>query len=574
MGRDCGRPILRDELKSMERRLAANARAVSRTAWAVLVLTLACGVFLSAQALAQTRPGTATQRIQPRPDPAAGLRSTQTDDRDESSPTPSLKRQRDAFGNPIDTEGQTTDGVLRDTTNLDGVLAEMADADQPADGAADVPLRRSPDFEMDGVAGPDGRFPDDVAAFENPPAGFDPRAFEIEIAPILDRRPAQLARFEPYDPVGIRAGSFTIFPEAEFALSATNNLLRTNQGRKTDSAFEFRPQVRAVSNWRVHALEFRAAGDTSFYREHPSEDDRAYTLEMRGRIDITRRTNLELMASRDYSQEQRGGIEAEPSQDSRPNLTTDRFAATLNHRFNRLSVQLRAGLTEVDYSTDQDADGIVLGNDDRDFRERQVAARVAWAFKPTLSIFSEIEHLRRIYTSLADDGVDRDASGERYRAGVSFGNTGQKLRGEVSVGWGTEHFDAAGIRSIDGVILDANLAWRPTALTSFLWTAKSDLSPSTSTGTTGVKSRSTALEARHAFRRHLIGTAAVRWNAQDYQGPASVEERELLLELGAEYFLNREVSVFTRYQHINFTSTVPGGGYEADEVRLGMRWRR
>ena len=41
-----------------------------------------------------------------------------------------------------------------------------------------------------------------------------------------------------------------------------------------------------------HALEFRGIGGLSYYHEFPTEDDRDYLLEARGRLDITRRSNI------------------------------------------------------------------------------------------------------------------------------------------------------------------------------------------------------------------------------------------------------------------------------------------
>ena len=112
----------------------------------------------------------------------------------------------------------------------------------------------------------DTRDPEDIAAFERPAAGFDPDLFVAEIEPILDRRPARLARFEPFQPVGVRMGSFIVLPEAEMAGAGYNNLFRSSSNVRRDVAIDFRPSVRVVSNWNVHALEFRRLGWTRMRR--------------------------------------------------------------------------------------------------------------------------------------------------------------------------------------------------------------------------------------------------------------------------------------------------------------------
>ncbi|MFX9008093.1 outer membrane beta-barrel protein, partial [Acinetobacter baumannii] len=58
-----------------------------------------------------------------------------------------------------------------------------------------------------------------------------------------------------------------------------------------------------------------------------------------------------------------------------------------------------------------------------------------------------------------------------------------------------------------------------------------------------------------------------------YDG-STLSEDELRATLGVEYFLNRETVLFSRYVHTAFSSTAPDAGYDADEIRIGVRLRR
>jgi hypothetical protein len=73
---------------------------------------------------------------------------------------------------------------------------------------------------------------------ENPPAGFDPLLFQIEdIDPLrTDRRTRRLFQIEPYDPIGVRIGSFVYFPELEVAGLATSNVLRQSPSNSDAAA--------------------------------------------------------------------------------------------------------------------------------------------------------------------------------------------------------------------------------------------------------------------------------------------------------------------------------------------------
>jgi hypothetical protein len=251
----------------------------------------------------------------------------------------------------------------------------------------------------------------------------------------------------------------------------------------------------------------------------------------------------------------------------------DTAAASFNHRFNRLSVQLRGAVSEVDYSS-TGSGATLVSNDDRDVRSSDEAVRATWAFKPTFGLFTEVGlNQRRYDVAATSDGIFRDSNGERYRAGIDFGSTGQILRGEISVGYGTQTPDDARLSSVGAFLFDANLAWRATELTSFLLTARSDIADTTSAGSAGVVQRQVGLEARHAFRRYLIGTAGVSYTDNGYDS-ITLDEQEFRATVGAEYFAHPDVILFARYQHLAYESTTDASDYHSDEVRVGVRVRR
>jgi hypothetical protein len=476
---------------------------------------------------------------------------------------PSLDPQeQDDFDAPRD--GQRA--VLRD-----GETAQ--DGDQPVlrDGVIEVGEPQAPQDGADPTL-VDTRPPEDIAIFENPPAGFDPLLFQIEeLDPVQDRRTRRLFGREPYDPVGIAIGSFVLFPQIETGLSYYSNVFRSPSA-EADRAFDFRPSARLVSNWRAHALELRAAGNFSAYDEFDSENDRGYLVEGRGRLDVTRRTNIQALVSRELTQESRSAIDAIAAGD-RANITSDRLALTANHRFNRLSLQMRGSVTDYDYGAQSAGVGTV-SNDDRDYTVYDQAARLTWEFKPTLLGFTEVAINQRRYDAPnAADGIIRNSDGQRWRVGLGFGETGQILRGELAVGYGVQTPEDDRLDAVDGIILDANVAWRVSELTSLLFTARSDIAETTTTGADGVFTRGVGIEARHTFRRHLVASAGlgVVWN--DFAGVA-IQERDTRATLGAEYFVNRDVVLFGRYAHTWFESTQPAADYTNDEVHVGVRLRR
>jgi hypothetical protein len=493
--------------------------------------------------------------------------------------------------NPDAAMPERQDGDNPDEEERDGDREERREAAAPqrpgtTDGDAASPAEPrglqdgiivvgEPTAARDGI--PDmsreAREPEDLAAFSSPSAPpYNPYLYSIELDPLRDRRTHELFNIDPYYALGIRVGSFVVFPEAQIGATATNNIFR-NSARLADHALEVGANVRAVSDWSRHAVEFRASGLATYYDKYPTEDDRSYAFEARGRLDISKRTNLEVLALHQVDKDVRGMRDSPTDAAERGDVETDRLAFALNHRFNRLSVQLRGSITDLEFAPVTSTSGGIISNADRDTTQREAAFRTSWALSNTTDVFAEVAVNDREYRVAPDDGILRSSTGERYRVGVTFWPLNNTLRGEVSAGWGRQVPRDDRLGEIAGFIVDANLAWRASALTTLLLTARSDFIDTTTTGSAGALSRQVGVEARHSFRRYLIGMAGIKYTVNPYDG-VSINERDLTTELGFDYFLNRNAIIFARYQHIDFRSTVAGSDYAADIVHVGLRVRQ
>jgi len=451
----------------------------------------------------------------------------------------------------------------------DGDPVDFVESFVPADGIIDL-AQPSDLSDEDDPTRAEIRSPEDIAAFAAFP-GFDPLLLQEEqINPVFSDRVDRLFEQEPFAPLGTRIGSFVLFAAVEADGDYNSNLFASPEALG-DYSFELRPSARLASDWRNHAVEVRASGDLSFHDKYPSEDDRAYLVEGLGRLDVTRRTNLQGAIAHEEAQESRNAINAS-SAGSRPDIVVNRGRLALNHQFNRLSVRLRGGIVDTRYGTDI-LDGVAQSNADRNFTLYEEAARPMWEFTPTFFVFSDVALNQREYGIAAfTDGINRSSTGERYRVGVSFGDIGAYLRGDASLGYGRQTPDNPQLEVIDGLLVDANLSWRVTQLTTLLFTAETDVAETTTVDSGGVMQRNYALEARHNFTTRLIGSAGAAFFTRDFVG-AGIHENQLTLATGLEYFLSREAVLFGRYAHTVFDTTSPNGNWTGEEVQLGVRVR-
>jgi hypothetical protein len=450
------------------------------------------------------------------------------------------------------------DGAARPAAADDGVL-DSAEPLPSEDGADTFPV--------------DARSTDEIPLFANPPAPPDPLLYQIEdINPITDnRKTARLFRQEPYDPVGIKVGSFVLFPELDLGTSYYSNVFHAPSA-KSDFAFDVVPSARLVSNWSRHALELNATGVLSFYNQYQTEDDRDYQLEARGRLDITSRANIQALISREQSFEDRSALDAS-SVGTRAKIIEDQAEAAYNQRFNRLSLQFRGSVADYAYGSTED-NGVVTNNEDRDYTQYEEASRVMWELKPSLSPFVEVAVNHRDYSEAAQsDGINRTSNGQRYRAGISFGNNGEIVRGEISLGYGIQTPDDPRLHPVDGLLIDANATWRITPLTSILFNAATDVSETTTGGVGGAFYHYASIEFRHELRSYLVASAGLIYSNQNSQDGV-INDNEFRETLGLEYYADRNTVLYGRYAHVNFDGVGIPSDYVGDEIHVGVKFRR
>lgn len=94
-----------------------------------------------------------------------------------------------------------------------------------SEGVTDVPETLLPE-DGTNLTVTNSRVDGDPAGFDNPPAPPDPLLYQIEdLDPVRDNRtPRRLFRQEPYDPIGIKLGSWVLFPEIEIGTSWYSNV--------------------------------------------------------------------------------------------------------------------------------------------------------------------------------------------------------------------------------------------------------------------------------------------------------------------------------------------------------------
>lgn len=453
----------------------------------------------------------------------------------------------------------------------DGDPISVTEPQGPQDGIIDLTEPGAPLDGEEDITEADMRSPEDLQAFVGEPPAFDPLQLAAgEINPVFSSQRFGGFELDPFPPIGTRIGSFVLFTTVESDIDYNSNLFASPVALG-DTSLEVRPAARLASTWSRHALEVRASGDFSFHDRYPSENDRAYLVEGLGRLDVTSFSNFQGLIAHEEAQESRSAINAEAA-GSRPDVTVDRLRGAFNQRFNRLSVQLRGSMIDTSYGPTY-FNTFSVSNADRDFTLYEQAVRPKWEFSPYLFAFADIAFNQRYYNIPAQsDGLFRSSTGQRYRFGLSFGTVGEKLRGDISLGYGVQTPNVPVLQPIDGLLFDAALTWRATPLTTVAINATSEVAETITAFSGGVMERTYGLEARHNFSKYWVGIAGVGLMTRDYVG-AGITDTQITGAVGTEYYLNRYAVLFARYEHTQFDSSQPLSTYMVEEVQAGVRLR-
>lgn len=463
---------------------------------------------------------------------------------------------------------------------LDGLRGEI-DPDRPGDPfAADreaerdaAERRRAGEEEAEEEAGPllEGEAEAEAQA-EGRPARYeaDPRRRPPEARKVPAAREREIG---PYEPLGIRMGSFLVFPEIVTGVRFSDNPGLSATNPRSDHASVVEPSLALRSTWSRHSLEGSIRAERSYYSEFSALDDELLAADLRGRLDVARRTKIEAAATHLDTLEAVDAIDAPEGAAERTPLRTTGGTLEASHRFNRLTASLRGRIDENDYGDVRLQDGSIANNDDRDYTERRLTGRLGYVFRPGMAAFVESSVNKREFASRVDDsGIVRGSDGYTAMAGVSL-ELGGKITGEFAAGYARQRPDATRFGDIAGLIFDAALEWRPTALTTLRLDAGSEIDETTLTDSPGSLNRSATVSLEHAFRRNVIAGVSLGYAVEDFAGIDLVEE-DYTLGLTGEYMLSRSVALVGSYEFTESTSTDPGFDYTENRMMLGMRLRR
>lgn len=394
----------------------------------------------------------------------------------------------------------------------------------------------------------------------------------------VDRGETVRSRVRPeYAALGLRAGSFMLFPEFAVSEIYDDNVYLDGRDEEADFITVLRPRLRLASNWGRHALEAELGAALGFYARITDEDFQDFHAKVDGRIDVSAVSQIRAGVGVSKLHNERD------SPDDADSLRPTEYysytaAADYIRDFGRVRLTVGGELARLDYlDNEQLVGGVVteFNNDDRDRLESFGRARVAYAFRSGSNIYLESKFGRIDYDAGGDDNpvpadaVDRDSMDYRAVVGIESDLDGIVF-GNLYAGYIRRDFDDSDLATIDGFTVGGMLTWNATPLTTIVADAGRTISTTTISNASGAIVTEAGITVDHELLRNVILQFKTRWKESDYDGIDRVDDT-VKVGLGADVLLNRNFTLSADYTHAERLSASSDDEYSQNLIQLNLK---
>ncbi len=369
-----------------------------------------------------------------------------------------------------------------------------------------------------------------------------------------------------YDPLGVRAGSFLIFPSVAIEEQYESNIFFTPDDEEDDFITRIIPSLTAQSTWSNHSLSLRGGADAGFYADNSDENYVDYFVGATGRLDIRRSTSLTLSPEFRHDHESRSSPD-DPGTGKEPTeFDVYRSEAQLFHNFGRINATVGGEFERFSYEdVPLAAGGGDLNNHERDRNEYLGSLRIGYEIQPTYEAFVLGTYSVIDYDGL-EGGVNRDSDGYFIGAGMDLDLTGV-LFGEVFIGFESRDYDSSALDDFSGVSGGGELTWNVTRLTTVTGAASVAVRETTVAGASGSLLAAGDLDVDHELLRNLLIGVDGSIARDDFEG---IDRVDYVYGAGADvtYLINRYLSAGLDYSFQTRDSDAAGEDFD-NHIVLG-----
>jgi hypothetical protein len=378
------------------------------------------------------------------------------------------------------------------------------------------------------------------------------------IAQELRRGASILERPKPeLDPLGVRAGSFLIFPKIELGTTYDDNVFATENNKEGDFIFQILPTITAQSDFSRHQLRFSAGADVGRYADQTSENYIDYFVTGAGRYDISGDSSVRANVAYRQLHEDRGDPDS-PNVASEPiEFTRTNAELAYQQRFNRVTGRIGIGAENENYDDVASITGTTLDQDNRDRWAYSATGQVGYDLYPGYQPFLRFTYTRTEY----DEGTPKPNS-DNYEAvvGTTLDLT-SLLTGEIFIGYLARNYDEEIFKNFSGLAYGMKLDYAVTQLTSITGNIERGVDEGFGVAPNPRDRTTFRFGVDHELLRNVVLSAVAQYQMDDYQN-TSQQDDFYLLQAGATYNINRNFYLRGTYSYTTRDSNFPGEDYD------------
>ena len=370
---------------------------------------------------------------------------------------------------------------------------------------------------------------------------------------------------DPYEPTGIRLGTFVLKPSLSQGLGYEKTKTGSTSESRTFSQTGFKGSL--TSDWSRHQLTIEADGVYQRNISGTGETEPQFKLNSDLRLDLSDDTIANLTAGYSFERESSSDPNAIDGASAQSGVHGFTAGARVTRDFGVIRGTIDADLEREIYGSAKLANGNTLDLSDRNYTAGTLTGRIGFELSPALIPYLEASTGRSIYDDKRDSlGYERSASTLGARAGVEV-DLGEKLRGDLGIGYKRAAFDDSRLAAIEAVSVDGTLFWSPQRGTDLRLGLRTEIEPSTSAGQSGYVAYETTAELTHELRENLVARLTGGYTWRDFPSSGSADQTVALIGTGITWDINRWLAMTG---DVSYELTRQSGGADTGITRAGI----
>ena len=376
-------------------------------------------------------------------------------------------------------------------------------------------------------------------------------------------------RIEPEDDraPGVRIGTFTLRPEIGETI---NHEWRNNGNNNKQNRGYLETGIRGTltSDWSRHELTVIGAGVLQNNISGEGEEEPRADIDAELRLDLSDETVARLRAGYSFDREDADDPNAISNAKTQSGVNTYRLGAAIERDFGLIRGSVGLEFERQTYGDVELENGTTISVEDRNRNNGTLTARVGYEMSPALIPFIEAAVGGSIYDLRQDTlGFERSYQSYATRGGLEV-DLGEKLYGEIALGYETYRFEDDRLSDVSGLSVDGRLNWSPQRGTDVLFGLSTGLDPSTTAGVSGSMDYALTNIITHEMRSDLVARLSNTLIIRKYPSDSSsLDETTWRTGAGLTWDMNRYLALIG---DVSYERTTPDVGDTTDITRVGV----